>query len=118
MSLLRSGRFSFDNIFGRYQAGLQLDKTPENDDGAILKIRTPNYPDFVFEWHPRSQKVYVIRLLRDKNGVPEPRQSGELVAFNVANHGAAQNTVLVWLRGYQTAANDRERVPFLKAEDY
>jgi hypothetical protein len=27
-------------------------------------------------------------------------------------------TVLTWLRGYQTAASDRERVPFLKAEDY
>ena len=102
----------------RYQAGLQMDRTPETSPDAILKIKTKNYPDFLFEWHPSSTKVYLLRVLRDANGNPEPRQRAELVAFGIENHGAAQNAVLVWLRGYQTAANSRERVPFLKGEDY
>jgi hypothetical protein len=89
-----------------------------NPEGSVYHLHTPNYPDLCFEWHSGSQKVYVIRLLRDRHQNPCPRQKGELVAFNILDHGSAHNAVLTWLRGYQTATNDRERVPFLKAEDY
>jgi hypothetical protein len=123
--MLAAGRVAFGPLVGglaerveRYRAGLQMDYTPESDPDAILHIKTKSYPDFVFEWHPATRKVYVLRLLRDASGKPEPGQRGELVAFEVPDHGAAQNAVLIWLRGYQTAANDRERVPFLRAEDY
>jgi hypothetical protein len=103
---------------GNYQNSLQFGKTPELDNNTILKIHNKNYPDFRFEWHPGVQKLYVIRVMKDKEGRPLPSQHGELVAFNIENQGQAQNSVLIWCRGYQCAANDRERVPFLKAEDY
>ena len=106
------------NLNGRYQKGLQVGNTPENDPSAILRMTTVNYPDFVFEWHPMVQRVYVVRLLKNDNGDLLPNQKGEIVAFDVTNQGQAQNSMLIWLRGYQTAASSSERVPFLKAEDY
>jgi hypothetical protein len=86
--------------------------------GSIYHLSTPNYPDFHFEWHSGRGRVYIIRLLRDRHGSPEPNQLGELIAFDINDHGSAHNAILIWLRGYQTAANDRDRVPFLRAEDY
>jgi hypothetical protein len=106
------------NLNGRYNKSLQVGNTPEHEPNAILRMTTQNYPDFVFEWHPTVQKVFVIRLKKDENGELLPNQKGEIVAFNIDNQGAAQNSMLIWLRGYQTAENPRERVPFLKAEDY
>lgn len=104
-------------IFGDPRVVPGLSGGPLPDD-AILHIKTKNYPDFLFEWHPRKQNVYICRILRDDHRNQLPRQSAEVIAFNIENHGQAQNAVLIWLRGYQTATNDRAPVPFLKAQDY
>lgn len=106
---LNGGKFSIRGILPSNPSGFQADAVP---DGVIYHIKTPNYPTFHFEWHTWKKNVYLIR-----EDLPGPKR-GEIVAFNIEDHGQAQNAVLIWLRGYQTATNDRAPVPFLKAEDY
>jgi hypothetical protein len=78
------------------QLRLQL---PAPKPGQILRLHQPNHPDLHFEWHPETEKVYVIRL----KILPH---RGEIVAFGVQDHGAAHNAVLTWLRGYGTAKHE------------
>lgn len=62
----------------------------------IFHIRQPAFPQFRFEWHPQTRKVYVIRL-----GVAP--EIGEAFAHEIADQGAATNAALIWLRGYRAA---------------
>ena len=62
----------------------------------ILHIKTPTFPQFRFEWHPGTRRVYLIRV----GATPV---IGEAMAFEITTHGAAQNAVLIWLRGYRQA---------------
>src|SRR5574341_318943 len=65
----------------------------------ILHIKTPNFPQFRFEYHPIKRRCYLIRV----GAAPE---IGEVIAFNIENEGAAHNAVLIWLRGYRTAKGE------------
>jgi hypothetical protein len=67
---------------------------------TILKLSQPLVPQFRFEWHPRTKRVYTIRV----GATPEV---GELIAFDVENHGQAINAVNIWCRGYRTAVAGR-----------
>lgn len=61
---------------------------------GVLHFKPPKYPEVRFEWHPGVRQVYVIRTgIRPE--VAEP------MAYEIENHGAAQNAVLIWLRGYR-----------------
>jgi hypothetical protein len=71
-------------------------RSPEPEAGKIYNLSNPDFPEFIFEWHPISKNVYVGRL-----GVRPV--IGEKIAMSVTDHGAAQNCVLIWLRGYKTA---------------
>jgi hypothetical protein len=62
----------------------------------ILTLKTPTFPQFRFEWHPGVKRVYVVRV-----GVTP--EIGEAIAFEIADHGAAYNAVLIYLRGYRQA---------------
>ena len=62
----------------------------------IYHIKSPNAPQFRFEWHPGVKKVYLIRV----GAVPE---IGELFAAEITTEGAAWNAVLIFMRGYRTA---------------
>ena len=63
---------------------------------GIYHIQAPTFPQFRFEWHPSARRVYLVRV----GAVPV---IGEAMAFEVKNHGDAQNAVLIWLRGYRQA---------------
>lgn len=60
----------------------------------ILHFKPPQFPEVRFEWHPGIKQVYVIHT------TTEP-QVAEPMAYEIENHGAAQNAVLIWLRGYK-----------------
>ena len=66
-------------------------------------IKTPSYPAFRFEWHETNKTVYLVRL----GAVP---LHGEPIAVNIPTHGEAQNTVLIWLRGYREAKQELSNV--------
>ena len=81
---------------------------------AVMRIRDPRFPHFLFEWHPVKKSLYVIR----EDG-PEILKKGEMVAQGIVeNEGLAQMFLRAWLRGYRTRDQERERNPALKAEDY
>jgi hypothetical protein len=61
--------------------------------GQTCHIKNPRLPQFRFEWHRDSKRVYLVRL----GGFPE---IGEPIAYEVADQGQATNAVLIWCRGY------------------
>jgi hypothetical protein len=76
-----------------------IDPPPLPPD-VILHIRQPNWPKFRFEWHPATKRVYYVHD-RSPN-------VGRLLAMHIDSDGAAQNAVLIFLRGYQEARDGRE----------
>lgn len=67
----------------------------------IVHIKAGSRPEYRFEWHPRSRRVYLIRV----GAVP---QIGEVLAFDISTHGDAVNAVLIWLRGFAEGALPRQ----------
>jgi hypothetical protein len=81
---------------------------------AVLRMREPRFPHFLFEWHPMKKSLYVIR----EDG-PEVLKKGEMVTQAVVvDEGLARMFMYAWLRGYRTRDQERTRNPALKAEDY
>lgn len=77
----------------------QAEYLPSPD--KILHLKTPNWPQFRFEYHPKIKKVYLIRV-----GI-EP-EIGQVFAHEIENEGQAWNAVLIFLRGYREARSEIE----------
>ena len=83
----------------------------------VLHLKQPSFPHLRFEWHPQTQRVYVIRL----DTPPNEPVIAEPFAWQVGNSGQAHNAVLIWLRGYKHAtaeaslrpAEQHERSPYV-----
>jgi hypothetical protein len=60
-------------------------------------IKQPSFPQYRFEWHPKSRKVYLIRL-----GITP--LVGEILAEHAETHGAAIAFVQTFLRGFREGA--------------
>ena len=60
----------------------------------VYHIKQPNFPQYRFEWHPQSRKVYLIRL----GSAP---LIGEILAEHAETHGDAHNFVQTFLRGFR-----------------
>ena len=67
---------------------------PGGPEPPVMAIKNPRFPQYRFEWHRVTKKVYLIRLLTAPN-------HGDPIAENVPNHGAAINAVNTWCRGYK-----------------
>lgn len=65
-------------------------------DAKIFHIKTPTFPEFRFEWHPQTKRVYLIRITAEQ-------PIGEPIAMEIETAGAAHNAVLIFLRGYRAA---------------
>lgn len=72
---------------------LGRDPHPSGTD-KVYHIKQPNFPQYHFEWHPQTRKVYLIRV----GTVP---LIGEVLAEHAETHGHAQNFVQTFLRGYR-----------------
>lgn len=70
------------------------DPHPSGAGEMVLHIKQPNFPQYRFEWHPQSRKVYLIRL----GATP---LIGEILAEHAETHGAAYNFVQTFLRGFR-----------------
>jgi hypothetical protein len=70
------------------------DPHPSGAGEMVLHIKQPNYPQYRFEYHPQSRKVYLIRL----GTTP---LIGEILAEHAETHGAAYNFVQTFLRGFR-----------------
>lgn len=59
----------------------------------IKYLAMPKYPQFRFEYHPRSRKVYFTRITGGQ-------EFGHIVAEDISDEWQAQKFVLVWARGF------------------
>jgi len=73
---------------------------PLVEAGVILHLKQPNWPQFRFEWHPKTKRVYYLRA--------ESPNIGRLLAFDIDTEGGAINAVLIFLRGYQEHRDGRD----------
>lgn len=87
----------------------------ESDLSRIYHFSDPRLPQFAFEWHPRTQKVYRIDIPgRWIDGVfvqdTEQRTAkGFCVAEHQNTHAGAFGAVQTFCRGYIKALCDRDR---------
>lgn len=87
-------------------------------DSPLLKVEKcahPRYPQFLFEWHPWTQKVYVVHVpgkWEDGTFVKAVAWSQEARAICLAehceHHARFLGFVQTYLRGYAKGAEDRE----------
>lgn len=81
----------------------------EIDPSKIYHLRDPRLPQFGFEWHPRTQKVYRVDFpgeWRDGEFVPDSDKrtaKGFCISEHTETHGAAYGHVQTFCRGYLLA---------------
>ena len=63
----------------------------------IKHIKAPRFPQFRFEWHPVSKKVYVVHITGEQ-------EHAAVVAEAIDTHAGAQMAILIWLRGYRVGS--------------
>ena len=78
----------------KFSEFLGRDPHPSAAAKDIYGIRAPLLPQYRFEWHPKTRRVYLIRT----GTTPE---IGEIIAFHIETHGDALNAVLIWSRGFR-----------------
>ncbi len=76
---------------------LRVVSMPTGPEPPVIAIGNRKFPQFRFEWHRQTKKVYLIRLLTAP-GIGDP------IAENVPDHGAAINAVNTWCRVFREAA--------------
>lgn len=59
---------------------------------------------FRFEWHTKSQKLYVVDIAL---GEKTKQAIANVMAFNIDTQGAAHNAALCWCRGFLAAEQGR-----------
>ena len=68
---------------------------------GIYKIKQPLFPQYHFEWHSQTGKVYVINLSKTIKRNGEDAHEANVLAEHCTDHGTAFNFVQTWLRGYR-----------------
>jgi hypothetical protein len=79
----------------------------------IEHIRDPKHPQFRFEWHPNTEKVYIVQnpgKFEDGEWVPDYGFAGSCPAFILAehceHHARFFGFVQTYLRGYKQGLYD------------
>lgn len=65
----------------------------------VQKIKTPNFPQFEFEYHGEAKKVYLVDLGSKKTD--DGKYIAEVIAEHCDTEGAAYNFVQTYLRGFR-----------------
>lgn len=78
----------------RFAEFIGRDPHPSGAGRDVLHIKQPNYPQFRFEWHPGTRKVYLIR-------VGSKPLIGEKLAEHAETHAEAYAYVQTFLRGFR-----------------
>ncbi len=88
-----------------------LSVPPEGASPKIEHTESPRHPQFHFEWHPQSQKVYIgCKPGKWEDGVYVPGDYGHLgvkvLAEHCDHHARFLGFVQTYLRGYDQAVAD------------
>jgi hypothetical protein len=65
----------------------------------IHVIHNPNLPQFRFEWHPETKKVYWMRVPRPDE--PTITVQAFVLAEHCEHHAGAFGAVQTWCRGFR-----------------
>lgn len=93
------------NMLARVKDVLMMVQNPKAFDGEILHFRVKG-AEFRFEWHPGKKLVYIVRepglqaVVDDAGAQKRLTVHAEPIAYDIGDHGAAQNAVLVYMRGF------------------
>jgi hypothetical protein len=68
----------------------------------ILRTRTPTFPQFEFEWHEVTGKVYVVETPKERSNTA----NGVAIAEHVSTHAGFLGAVQTYLRGYRKGKSD------------
>jgi len=77
----------------------------------IQHTRSPNFPQFEFEWHEQTGKVYIIAIpgkFIDRQFVPAEsgNAKGTILAEHCDHHARFLGFVQTYLRGYRQGLQD------------
>jgi len=86
---------------------LGRDPHPTGAGQKVLHLKQPDFPQYRFEWHPQTRKVYLIR-------VGTQPLIGEILAEHAETHGHAYNFVQTFLRGYREGVSPTLPKPHLE----
>lgn len=84
---------------------------PTGAGSEVLRIKSAT--NRMFEWHPRSRRVYYLRPTGKKTKDGKDVMTGQIIAFDIETHGDAINAVNIWNRGYAEALSTQPN-PFLE----
>lgn len=70
-------------------------------DSQVLKIESRSFPEWLFEYHPVSKKVYKINVLDRKIVGEVVQDQAFLLAEDVPDGIHARNLVKAYLYGYK-----------------
>lgn len=92
-----------------------LGKEPDPSGGGrtVLKIHTVR-TGFMFEWHPITQRVFLVRMdiKTNASGV----HVAECIAQDIVTHGEAVNAANIFNRGFEKG--QRNGAPMLHLQGY
>ena len=68
---------------------------------GVLKIKSASFPEYLFEYHPESKRVYCIPIASTefKDGIPH--HVAHIIAQHVPNATVAKAFVASWIAGYK-----------------
>ena len=72
----------------------------------IFRIRNPKYPQYLFEFHEESQKVYCIDLAKTTVRDGQTCHSTLVIGEHCDTHGRAYGFVQAFCRGHAIAEKD------------
>lgn len=72
----------------------------KTDPHQILKVQSPRLPEFMFEYHPVSQKVYSISITKTIVKNDQTYHEATLLAEHIPNADWAKGIVKAFVEGY------------------
>ena len=78
---------------------------PQVHQGKVCVINNPNLPQFRFEYHPETKKVY---WMPSPTGVANERIEAFVLAEHCGDQGTAFGFVQTFCRGYKVGRKDAE----------
>lgn len=67
---------------------------------GILSMVIPGFPDYRFEWHPQTKKVFAIARAKPGSDPANFVEHAEPIANAVENRESAELLVTIWASGF------------------
>lgn len=89
---------------GRFISNFSTPNQMADDPNKIVHLGQRQLPRFRFEYHPKSQKLFVVDIVLGERTL---QPIANIVAYNVRDEGEANREMLSWCKGYFVGKEDR-----------